>query len=87
MTNSKPRSHESQPLMEGIVYFVAEWISLKEMKALQSSCMLVSKKAREKEYEEFFCLIRTIRCGIKIVRRMAATPDDERKKPSHVIQA
>ena len=34
--------------MEGIVYLVAEWISLKEMKALQSACVLVSIEAREK---------------------------------------
>ena len=53
VTNNKPRSHESQPQMEGIVYLVAEWISLTEMRALQSACMLVSTKAREKEYEEF----------------------------------
>ena len=39
---------ESQPKVEGIVYLVAEWISLAEMKALQSACMLVSIKAREK---------------------------------------
>ena len=28
-------------------------VSVKEMKALQSACMLVSIKAREKEYEKF----------------------------------
>ena len=39
--------------MEGIVYRVAEWISLREMEALRSACTLVSSKAREKEYEEF----------------------------------
>ena len=53
MTNNKPGSPESQPTMEGIVYLVAEWISFTEMKALQSACVLVSVKAREKEYEEF----------------------------------
>ena len=37
----------------GIGYWVAEWISLREMKALLSACMLVSIKAREKECEEF----------------------------------
>ena len=51
MTNSKHRSPEFQTKMEAIVYLVAEWISLREMKALQSACMLVSIKAREKEYE------------------------------------
>ena len=35
------------------MHLVAEWISLTEMKVLQSSCTLVSMKAREKEYEEF----------------------------------
>ena len=39
--------------MEGIVHLVAEWIFLKEMKALESACMLVYIKSREKEYEEF----------------------------------
>ena len=39
--------------MEGVVYLVAEWISLREVEALQSACMLVSIKAREKEYGEF----------------------------------
>ena len=53
VTNNKPRSPESQPKMEDIVYLVAEWISFTEMKALQSACVLVSIKAREKEYEEF----------------------------------
>ena len=53
MTNNNPRSHESQPKMEGIVCLVAEWISITEMKALQSACVLVSMKARQKEYEEF----------------------------------
>ena len=53
VTNNKPRRHESQPKMEGIVYLVAEWIPLKEMRALQSACMLASIKALEKEYEEF----------------------------------
>ena len=32
---------------------MAEWISLTEMKDLQSACMLVSMKVREKEHEEF----------------------------------
>ena len=53
MTNKKPRSQESQPQMEGTVYLVAEWISLTEMRTLQSACMLVSIEAREKAYEEF----------------------------------
>ena len=53
MRISKYRSPEFHPKMEGIVYLVAEWISVKEMKALQSGCMVVSIKAREKEYEEF----------------------------------
>ena len=40
VTNNKPRSPESQPKMEGIVYLVTEWISLTEMTALQSACCL-----------------------------------------------
>ena len=39
--------------MECIVCLVAEWISLTEMKALQSACMIVPMKSREKEYDEF----------------------------------
>ena len=39
--------------MESIVCLVAEWICFTEMKELQNACMLVSRKAREKEYEEF----------------------------------
>ena len=35
------------------MYVVAEWISITEMKELQSVCMIVSMKAREKEYDEF----------------------------------
>ena len=42
--------------MEGRVYFVAEWTSVKELKTLQRACMLVSIKAREKEYEEFLAV-------------------------------
>ena len=53
MRISKRRSLEFQSKMEKIVCFVAEWVSVNGMKALQSDCMLVSMKAREKEYEEF----------------------------------
>ena len=53
MKSKNPRSHESQPRMERIMQLVAGWISLTEMKELQSACMLVSMRAREKEYEEF----------------------------------
>ena len=35
------------------MHLVAEWIFLTEKKELQSACMLMSMKAREKEYEEF----------------------------------
>ena len=34
------------------MFFVAEWVSVKEMKALQSACMRTSTKAREQQYEE-----------------------------------
>ena len=53
MRISKHRCPEFQLKVESIVYLVAEWVSVKEMKAFQSVCMLVSMKAREKEYEEF----------------------------------
>ena len=39
--------------MERIMYFVAEWISLTEMKAMQSACMLVYMEVRIKQCEEF----------------------------------
>ena len=35
------------------MHLAAEWISLTDMNELQSASMLVSMKAREKEYEEF----------------------------------
>ena len=35
------------------MYLVAEWISLTEMIALQSACMLVYIEVRIKQYEEF----------------------------------
>ena len=38
--------------MESMVHFTAQWVSVKEMKASQSACMLVSTKAGEKECEE-----------------------------------
>ena len=31
---------------------MAEWVSLKEMEALQGACMLTSLRARERQYEE-----------------------------------
>ena len=42
-----------KPQMESILSLVAGWVSEKEMKALQSACMLVSIKARDMEYDEF----------------------------------
>ena len=38
--------------MESILHFAAEWVSLKEMKALQGACVLTSIRARERQYEE-----------------------------------
>ena len=38
--------------MESIRYFVAQWVSLGEMKALQGVCMPTSVWARERQYEE-----------------------------------
>ena len=51
---SKNCSPEFQPEMECTMYLVAEWISVKEMKASQSAYMLVSMKAGQKENEEIF---------------------------------
>ena len=81
MTNKKPRSPEPQPKMEGIVNLVAEWISLTEMRALQSVCMFVSIKAREKEYEEF------LSDQDRQVRKEVSEELRQHLKPSHVIQA
>ena len=50
--NKIPRSRESQPKIERIMHLEAQWISLTEMKELQSACMLLSMRAREKENEE-----------------------------------
>ena len=69
--------------MEGTVCLVAEWISLTEMKALQSACMLVSKKAREKEYEEFL----SDQDG-QVWKEVSEEWQQylmDRRKPSHVI--
>ena len=38
--------------MESTLSFVAEWVSVKEMKALQGTCMRTSTKAREQQYED-----------------------------------
>ena len=37
--------------MESILSFVAEWVSMKERKALQGACMRTSTAAREQQYE------------------------------------
>ena len=70
--------------MESIMYLVAEWISLTEMRALQSACMLVSIKAREKEYEEFLS-----DQDNQVWKEMSEEwyPDGKRRKPSRVIKA
>ena len=48
-----PAALNLSPRWKAQCALVAEWISLTEMKALQSACMIVSMKAREKEYDEF----------------------------------
>ena len=35
------------------MHLVAEWISITEIKESQNVCMIVSIKAREKDYDEF----------------------------------
>ena len=82
---SKYRSPEFQPKMEGIAYLLAEWISVKEMKALQSACMLVSIKARAKEFEEFLSDLDN-----QVWKDMSEEWQrylvGKRRKPSHVSQ-
>ena len=38
--------------MESILSLVADWVSVKEMKALQGACMRTSTMAREQQHEE-----------------------------------
>ena len=38
--------------MESILSFVAEWVSVKEMKAPQGACVRNSTRARDQQYEE-----------------------------------
>ena len=66
------------------MFVVAEWISITEMKELQSVCMIVSMKAREKECEEFL-----VDQDGQVWKEMsmAAKPDGRRRKPSRVIKA
>ena len=71
--------------MEGAVYLVAEWISLTEMKELRSACMLVSMKAREKEYEEFLSY-QDDRVWNEMSEEWQKIPEGKRRKPSRVIQ-
>ena len=82
--NKKPRSHESQPRMERIMHSVAEWISF-EMKELQSACMLVSRKARGKEYEEFLSY-QDGQVWKEMSEEFAKIPDGKRREPCLVIK-
>ena len=41
-----------RPQMESNLSFLAGWVSVKEMKALQGACMRTSAMAREQQYEE-----------------------------------
>ena len=41
-----------KPQMESILSFAAEWVSVKEMKALRGACVLTSMRARERQHEE-----------------------------------
>ena len=54
------------------------------MKERESVCMIVSMKAREKEYEEFL-----VDQDGQVWKEMsmAAKPDGRRRKPSRVIKA
>ena len=55
--NTKRKSNDRhslglKPQMESILSLVAEWVSVKEMKALQGACMGSSSMARDQQYEE-----------------------------------
>ena len=52
MKISNHHSAGFKPQMQCILFFVAEWVSVKEMKALKGACMLTSMRARERQYEE-----------------------------------
>ena len=52
MKISDRHSSVLKPQMESILSFVAECVSLVEMKALQGACMLTSTKATERQHEE-----------------------------------
>ena len=86
MKNKNPRSHESQPRMESIMHLVAEWISLTEMKELQSVCMLVSMWAREKKYEEFLSYQNDQVCNELSEEWPQYLKEKRRRKTSRVIQ-
>ena len=51
MKISNRHSSLLKPQMESILYFVAEWVSMKEMKALQGACMRTFAEARKQQYE------------------------------------
>ena len=65
---------------------VAEWISLTEMKELQNACMLVSMKAREKEYEEFL-FYQDDQVWKEMSEEWQQYLTEKRRKPSPVIKA
>ena len=46
------RSPEIKPKLESMLYFGAEWVSVKEVNALQGACMRTSAKARDRQNEE-----------------------------------
>ena len=52
MKTDNRHNHELKPQMESILFFVAEWVSVKKMKTPQRACVLTSMKARERQYEE-----------------------------------
>ena len=64
---------------------VAEWISLTEVKELQSACMLVSMRAPENECEEFLSY-QDEQVWNELSEEMAEVPEGKRRKPSRVIQ-
>ena len=51
-TSESTRTKRFWSQLENVLYVVAEWVSMKEMKAPQGVCMLTSMRARERHNEE-----------------------------------
>ena len=88
MANNKPRSPVSQAKIEGIVFLVGEWISFREMKALQQSgvegnvrrmATIPDGKRRE---PSFVIHVRVQRCDLNIVVSCWAKTTESKEGPA-----